>query len=505
MDNKHDINAQPEVIEIVEILTKEKGLPNELIFEIIESTMAKIAASKYGYESDIRVSINRKNGAIIIKRYWQVVENSEDVEDINTQITMKRAKEIDKMAEVGKEIFEELPRIEFTRNTAQSARQLINKSISAAEKEKEYELYKDKVGQIVSGVVKRIENNYVVIDLGQAEGYFLRRMQGGGYRERFSIAERIRAEVVEVERSDHKPQIILSRYNNSFIAQLFAQEIPEVYDNVVEIASIARDFGSRTKVAVKSNDPSVDPVSICIGFKGSKIQGVLAELKGEKIDVVKWSEDLATYIVNAFSSISVSKVILDEKRNFAEVIVPDGDLSLAIGRAGQNVRLVSKLIDIKVDILSETQEKEKRKQENEANITLFVEALEMDNVMSQLLVLEGYKTPEDLKKAEVEQLARIQGFSEELAVELKRRVDIFLEQKAKELEEKKNQLQIADDLFNFDILSKEQIIKLAEENIKTLADLADLSSFDLIDLLGESVLSKHIADEIILKARGVNV
>ena len=387
-----------ELLQIADAVAREKSIEKEIVIEAIEEAVQKAARSRYGAEHDIRVHIDPKTGETTITRYVTVVEDDAEIENEYAFQRLADAKVRDKTAVVGKVYEEVLPPFEFGRVQTQMARQVVTGKVREAERERQYEEFKDRVGEIVNGVVKRVEYGNIVVDLGRGEG-IVRRDQAIP-RENFQVGDRIRSYIYEVRREAKGPQIMLSRAHGGFMAKLFAQEVPEVYDSVIEIRAIARDPGSRAKMAVVSNDSSIDPVGACVGMRGSRVQAVVAELQGEKIDIIQWSQDEATFLVNALAPAEVTKVVMDEEDERVEVVVPDEQLSLAIGRRGQNVRLASQLTGWQIDIMTESQESERRQREFAERTALFQEALDVDEVIAQLLVTEGFATVEDIAYVE---------------------------------------------------------------------------------------------------------
>ncbi len=418
-----------ELLQIADAVAREKSIDKEIVIEAIEEAIQKGARARYGAEHDIRVHIDQKTGEVTVKRVQTVVADdatfgtviNEEGEEVPADepvgiIRLSDAKRNDKSAEIGKTYEEILPPFEFGRVQTQMARQVVTGKVREAERERQFEEYKDRVGEVVNGTVKRVEYGNIVVDLGRGEG-IVRRDQSIP-RENFNIGDRIRCYIYDVRRETKGPQILLSRAHGGFMAKLFAQEVPEVYDGVIEIRAVARDPGSRAKMAVVSNDSSIDPVGACVGMRGSRVQAVVAELQGEKIDIIQWSPDEATFIVNALAPAEVSKVVMDEEDERVEVVVPDEQLSLAIGRRGQNVRLASQLTGWQIDIMTESQESERRQREFAERTQLFQEALDVDEVIAQLLVTEGFATVEDVAYVDVSEIASIEGFDEDTGAEI---------------------------------------------------------------------------------------
>ena len=479
-----------ELLQIAEAVAREKSIDREIVIEAIEEAIQKGARARYGAEHDIRVNIDQKTGEVTVKRVQTVVADDanygvvvgEDGEETPAEepqgiLRLSDAKRIDKDAVIGKTYEEILPPFEFGRVQTQMARQVVTGKVREAERERQYEEFKDRVGEIVNGVVKRVEYGNVVVDLGRGEG-IMRRDQSIP-RENFNIGDRIRCYIYDVRRETKGPQILLSRAHGGFMAKLFAQEVPEVYDGVIEIRAVARDPGSRAKMAVVSNDSSIDPVGACVGMRGSRVQAVVAELQGEKIDIIQWSPDEATFIVNALAPAEVSKVVMDEEDERVEVVVPDEQLSLAIGRRGQNVRLASQLTGWQIDIMTESQESERRQREFAERTQLFQEALDVDEVIAQLLVTEGFATVEDVAYVDVSEIASIEGFDEDTGSEIQARAQDFLDKIAAEFDAKRRELGVEDALLEIEGVTLPMAVALGEGDVKTVENLADLVPDDL--------------------------
>jgi len=473
-----------ELLQIADAVAREKNIDREIVIEAIEEAIQKGARSRYGAEHDIRVNIDQKTGETIVKRVITVVaddavfENEEGVaEEPPGGRRLADALRIDKEAFIGKTYEEVLPPFEFGRVQTQMARQVVTGKVREAERERQFEEFKDRVGEIISGTVKRVEYGNTVVDLGRGEG-IMRRDQSIP-RENFNIGDRIRCYIYDVRREAKGPQILLSRAHGGFMAKLFAQEVPEVYDGVIEIRAVARDPGSRAKMAVISNDSSIDPVGACVGMRGSRVQAVVAELQGEKIDIIQWSPDEATFIVNGLAPAEVSKVVMDEEDERVEVVVPDEQLSLAIGRRGQNVRLASQLTGWQIDIMTESQESERRQREFTERTALFQEALDVDEVIAQLLVTEGFASVEDVAYVENAEVAAIEGFDEDTAEEIQARARDFLEREAAELDSKRREFGVEDSLLEIEGITLPMAVALGQGDVKSVEDLAGLVPDDL--------------------------
>ena len=491
--------TRPELIEVAETVARDKGIDREEVLEAMEQAIQKAGRSKYGHEHDIRATINRGTGEIALARFMEVVESSELVENEATQMDVAEAKKIDPNAEDGDFLVTGLPPIDFGRIAAQTAKQVIVQRVREAERSRQFEEYKDRTGEIVNGLVKRIEYGNVIVDLNRAEA-MLRRDESIP-REHFNTGDRVRAFIVDVREEARGPQIFLSRTHPQFMAKLFAQEVPEIYDGIIEIKAVARDSGSRAKIAVLSHDSSIDPVGPCIGMRGSRVQAVVGELQGEKIDIIQWSPDPASFIVNALAPAEVAKVVLDEETNRIEVVVPDEQLSLAIGRRGQNVRLASQLSGWDIDILTEAEESERRNDEFKARSQMFVDALDVDDVIAHLLVTEGFSSVEEVAFVPVEDMVGIEGFDEEISEELRQRARAYLETKDEALVVRRKELDVSDDLSEVEGVSLELLVALGENNIKTRDDLADLAADELMEFAPAGTLKEVQANDIIMAAR----
>jgi len=467
-----------ELLQIADAVAREKGIEKEIVIASIEEAIQKAARSRYGAEHDIRVHIDTKTGETSIKRYVTVVPDDAELDETSLgMVRLTDALALDRDAFVGQVTDEELPPFEFGRVQTQMARQVVTGKVREAERERQFEEYKDRVGEIVNGTVKRVEYGNVIVDLGRGEG-IMRRDQSIP-RENFNLGDRIRCYIYDVRRETKGPQIMLSRAHGGFMAKLFAQEVPEVYDGVIEIRAVARDPGSRAKMAVVSNDSSIDPVGACVGMRGSRVQAVVAELQGEKIDIIQWNGDEATFIVNALAPAEVSKVVMDEEDERVEVVVPDEQLSLAIGRRGQNVRLASQLTGWQIDIMTETQESERRQKQFAETTALFQEALDVDEVIAQLLATEGFLSVEDVAYVEPHEIAAIEGFDDDTADELQTRAREFLDKEAAAQDARRVELGVEDAVLEIEGITLPMAVALGEGEVKTVEDLAGLIPDDL--------------------------
>jgi len=493
-----------ELLQIADAVAKEKSIDKKIVISAMEEAIQRAAASKYGAENRIKVEIDEETGSIKLMRLLEVVE---EVTDNFREISLEEAKTKHPEAEIGgPEITEELPPIDFGRVAAQSAKQVIVQKVRDAERERHYEEFKDRVGEIISGVVKRVEYGSIVVDLGRAEAII--RKDDLLPREIYRPGDRVRAYIFDVRREMRGPQIFLSRTHSDFMANLFAQEVPEIYDGIIEIVGVARDPGSRAKIAVQSTDSSIDPVGACVGMRGSRVQAVVNELQGEKIDILSWTNDIADFVVKALQPSEVMKVVLYDEDQRLEVVVPEDQLSLAIGRRGQNVRLASELSGWDIDILTEDQESERRQKEFQERTTLFMESLDVDELLSQLLVTEGFTDIEELAFVEIEEIINIAGFDEETAQEIQARANDFLEKENIILEEKRKDLGVTDDLLELEGLNLKMIVKLGENDIKTLEDFAYCATDDLIgwyeNIEGKKVHQTGILESFDLQHEEIN-
>src|SRR6266487_4298290 len=500
-----------ELLQIADAVAREKAIDRGIVITAMEDAIAKAARSRYGSETDVHADINAKTGELRLSRHLLVVEN---VENTSNQISLEEARRHNPAAQIGDSIADALPPLDYGRIAAQSAKQVIVQKVREAERDRQYQEYKDRISDIVNGIVKRVEYGNVVVDLGRGEAIVRRDEMLP--RETMRNGDRIRAFIYDVRREARGPQIFLSRTHPQFMAKLFAQEVPEIYDGIVEVKAVARDPGSRAKIAVISRDSSVDPVGACVGMRGSRVQAVVNELQGEKIDIIPWSPDIATFVVNALAPAEVAKVVLDEERERIEVVVPDQQLSLAIGRRGQNVRLASQLTGWDIDILTEQEESERRQAEFENSTRVFMEALNVDEVVGQLLASEGFTSVEELALVDVKELAGIEGFDDETANELQSRAREYLEQHEGELENKRKELGVDDALKTVPGVTSKMLVKFGENDIKTVEDLAGCATDDLVGwterkeggeptkrpgMLDANDISRDDAERMIMQAR----
>jgi N utilization substance protein A len=463
-----------ELMQIADSVAREKLIDRRIVIQAMEDAIQKAAKAKYGAENDIRCEIDPRSGEAKLTRVVTVVEV---VENESAQITLADAHKRKPDAAIGDTFVEHLPPLDYGRVAAQNGKQVIVQKVREAERDRQFEEYKDRVGEITNGTVKRTEYGNVIVDLGRAEGIIRRDEMIP--RENVRLGDRIRAYVYDVKRETRGPQIFLSRAKPEFMAKLFAQEVPEIYDNIVQIKAVARDPGSRAKIAVISRDSSIDPVGACVGMRGQRVQAVVAELQGEKIDIIQWKQDDAEFIVNALAPAEVSKVVLDEDSNRIEVVVPESQLSLAIGRRGQNVRLASQLTGWDIDIVTELEESERRQKEFTERSTLFMEALDVDEVIGQLLATEGFETVEEVAFVEPSEIANIEGFDENTASEIQTRAREYLEQQEAKREARRKELGVQDDLKTVPGITSQMLITLGEAGIKSLEDFADCAVDDL--------------------------
>ncbi|KEQ53989.1 transcription termination factor NusA [Sphingobium chlorophenolicum] len=504
-----------ELLAIANSVASEKMIDKAIVIEAMEDAIQRAARARYGAENDIRAKLDPETGDL---RLWRVVEVVEAVDDYFKQVDLRQAQKLKKDAVIGDFIVDPLPPIDLGRIDAQSAKQVIFQKVRDAERERQHEEFKDRVGEIITGVVKSVEFGHVVVNLGRAEGVIRRDQQIP--REVVRVGDRIRSVILNVRRENRGPQIFLSRAHPEFMKKLFAQEVPEIYDGVIEIKAAARDPGSRAKIGVISRDSSIDPVGACVGMKGSRVQAVVQEMQGEKIDIIPWSEDTATFVVNALQPAQVARVVIDEEEERIEVVVPDDQLSLAIGRRGQNVRLASQLTGKAIDIMTEADASEKRQKEFVARSELFQNELDVDETLSQLLVAEGFGELEEVAYVGVEELAAIEGFDEDLAAELQSRAQEALDRREAAAREERQGLGVEDALADMPHLTEAMLVTLGKAGIKTLDDLADLATDELVakkrvdqrrrreskeedkgGILAEYGLSEEQGNEIIMAAR----
>jgi len=504
-----------ELLAIANSVASEKMIDKAIVIEAMEDAIQRAARARYGAENDIRAKLDPDTGDL---RLWRVVEVVEAVDDYFKQVDLRQAQKLKKDAVIGDFIVDPLPPIDLGRIDAQSAKQVIFQKVRDAERERQHEEFKDRVGEIITGVVKSVEFGHIVVNLGRAEGVIRRDQQIP--REVVRVGDRIRSVILNVRRENRGPQIFLSRAHPEFMKKLFAQEVPEIYDGVIEIKAAARDPGSRAKIGVISRDSSIDPVGACVGMKGSRVQAVVQEMQGEKIDIIPWSEDTATFVVNALQPAQVARVVIDEEEERIEVVVPDDQLSLAIGRRGQNVRLASQLTGKAIDIMTEADASEKRQKEFVARSELFQNELDVDETLSQLLVAEGFGELEEVAYVGIDELAAIEGFDEELAQELQSRAQEALDRREAAAREERQALGVEDALADMPHLTEAMLVTLGKAGVKTLDDLADLATDELVakkrvdqrrrrenkeedkgGILAEYGLSEEQGNEIIMAAR----
>ena len=489
-----------ELLQIADAVAREKAIDAEIVVEAMEEAIQKAARTKYGMENEIRAEIDRKTGNIGLHRLLEVVEI---VENPAAEIPLQEALGRNPDARIGDLISEALPPIDFGRIATQTAKQVIVQKVREAERERQYEEYKDRIGEVVNGVVKRVEYGNVLVDLGRAEAIV--RRDEALPRESLRQGDRIRAYVYDVRSEQRGPQIFLSRTHPQFMVKLFTQEVPEIYDGIIEVKAVARDPGSRAKIAVVSNDSSIDPVGACVGMRGSRVQAVVNELQGEKIDIIQWIPDPATFLVKGLAPAEVVKVVMDEEAQKFEVVVPDEMLSLAIGRRGQNVRLASQLTGWEIDILTEEEESERRQEELRQRSELFMDALVIDEMMAQLLATEGFRTVEEVAYVEEEELAALEGFDQELAAALQQRASEYLDARDAEFDQQRTELGVTEELAVMEGLTPGMLVVLGQQGIKELDDFAELATDELTDpeegILREFELDEEKAAAMIMAAR----
>ncbi len=499
-----------ELLQIADAVAREKSIDRQIVVGAMEDAIAKAARSRYGAETDVHAEIHPKTGELRLSRHLQVVEV---VENDAVQISLAEARRKNPAAEAGDVISDPLPPFDFGRIAAQSAKQVIVQKVREAERDHQYDEYKDRIGDIINGVVKRVEYGNVFVDLGRGEGIV--RRDELIPREAFKVGDRIRAYVYDVRREQRGPQIFLSRTHPQCMARRFGQEVPEIYDGIVEVKAVARDPGSRAKIAVISRDSSIDPVGACVGMRGSRVQAVVGELQGEKVDIIPWSQDIATFIVNALQPAEVAKVVLDEEADKIEVVVPDEQLSLAIGRRGQNVRLASQLTGWNIDILTEAEESERRQKEFVARTELFMNAMNVDEVVGQLLASEGFRNVEEVAYVDLSELANIQGFDEDTASEIQNRALSYLAEQEATFDARRQELGVLDELRSVNAVTTAMMVALGENDVKSIEDLAGCATDDLVGYSerkqGETTrypgyldsfgLSREDAEAMIMQAR----
>ena len=503
-----------ELLKIAEAVALEKSIDKEIILSSMEAAIQKAAKTRFGSENDIRAKINRESGDISLHKVLTIVEKPEN---FDTEISLKNAiqQEKNENIKIGDEVFEQLPPVDFGRIAAQTARQVITQSVRAAERERQYNEFITKKDEILSGIVKRLEYGNVIMDLNRSEAII--RKEELIPREILKTGDRVKAYCYDVIRENKGQQIFLSRAHPKFMEKLFFQEVPEIYDGVIEIKSSARDPGSRAKICVNSKDSSIDPVGACVGMRGSRVQSVVNELHGEKIDIVHWSEDPATLVVSALAPAEIQKVIIDDTNKRIEVILTEENLSKAIGRRGQNVRLASKLIDFEIDILTEKEESEKRQIEFKEKTDIFVKNLEVDETLGQLLVAEGFSSIEDVNQSAIEDISKIEAIDESTAKELKERAKEYLDKEKEDIGKKLKDLGVEDALINLKGITPGMLVTLGEKKIITLKDFAELATDELIGgydekkgkrfkidgYLEEFALTKKEAEDLIINARNI--
>jgi len=503
-----------ELLRMAEAVAAEKSIDTEIILSSMESAIQKAAKTKFGSENDIRAKIDRESGDISLHKVLTIVELPEN---LDTEISLEYAKKIKNKenSKIGDEIFEELPPVDFGRIAAQTARQVITQSVRSAERERQYNDFVGKKGEILSGIVKRLEYGNLIVDLNRAEAIITKDELIP--REILKIGDRIKAYCYNVIRENKGQQIFLSRAHPKFMEKLFFQEVPEIYEGIIEIKSATRDPGSRAKICVSSKDSSIDPVGACVGMRGSRVQSVVNELHGEKIDIVHWSEDPAALVVSALAPAEIQRVIIDDQNRRIEVILTEENLSKAIGRRGQNVRLASKLINYEIDILTEKEETEKKQIEFKDKTETFIKNLEVDETLGQLLAAEGFSSIEEIHQSTLEEISKIEGIDQSTGEELKERAEEYLKKEKEDIGKKLKELGVEDVLINFKGLTPGMLVTLGEKKIKTLKDFAELSTDELIGgydekqgkrfkvegFLEEFALAKNEAEDLIMNARNI--
>lgn len=490
-----------EIIQIADAVAREKEIDKDMLIDSMEQAIQVAARKKYGFEHKIRAEIDRKNGEISLSKEIEVVEDGAEIEEEErfTKIPLSEAKERDAALNVGDVISEPLPPIDLGRVAAQTAKQVIVQKVREIEREKQFEDFKDRVGEIINGVIEKIEHGNVTIRIGNTEAFIPR--SSLIRNETFKVNDRIRAYVEDVRREAKGAQIFLSRVHPQFLAKLFTQEVPEIYDGVIEIKGVAREPGSRAKIAVYSTDPNIDPVGSCVGVRGARVQAVINELQGERIDIIPFSADPATFVVNSLAPAEIAKVVLDEENNRIEVVVPEDQLSLAIGRRGQNVRLASQITGWNIDMMSEEVESKRRSEEFNELSKMFMEALDVEEIISHLLAIEGFTSVEEVAYVPIADLVQIEGFDEDVAAALQERAKEYLDTKDKEEKSKLEALAMEEAIASLPNMSPALMITLGENGIKTLDDFANLSRDEFKDIVPDTDLSDDTIDGMIMKAR----
>jgi len=491
-----------EMLQVADNVATEKNINKDEVFNAMEQALEKAARVKYGFDRDIRVSVNRDTGDIDLNSYLKVVDSIEEGEDKN-QIVFDQAKKINPKIELGEFIVEKLPPFEFGRVAAQNAKGVIIQKVREADKSRQYNEFKDKIGEIAVGVVKRSEFGNYIVDLGKGEAIIKREELIP--RETFKNGDRIRSYIYDVKEDSKGYQVFLSRTHPQFLAMLFSQEVPEIFEGVIIVKSVARDPGSRAKVSVFTNDSTIDPVGACVGMRGSRVQAVVNELQGEKIDIVMWSENQATFLANALAPAEVSKIFLYEEKKKVEVVIPDEQLSLAIGRKGQNVKLASTLTNLEIDILTEQEESERRQEEFKVRTEMFVEMLDVEDVIAQLLVTEGYVSVDSIANETISNLEKIEGFDSELSEEIITRAKSYIDTKNAEDIKIIQEKNVDPELLKLEGMNNKMLALLASQDILTLDNFADLSTYDLIDknegIFKDLDIDEEIVNSMIMKAR----
>ncbi len=492
---------QLELLQTAEAVAREKMIDPELVVQAMEDSLARAAKSRYGVDMDIRVSIDRKTGRATFTRVRTVVAD-EELENYHAELTVEQAKPYLENPQIGDEIRDEVPPVELGRIAAQSAKQVILQKVREAERDRQYDEFKDRAGTIINGLVKREEYGNIIVDIGRGEG-MLRRNEKIG-RESYRPNDRIRCYIKDVRREARGPQVFLSRTDPQFMAELFKMEVPEIYDGIIEIKAVARDPGSRAKIAVISYDNSIDPVGACVGMRGSRVQAVVNELQGEKIDIIPWNEDQATFLVNALQPAEVSKVVIDEDAARIEVVVPDEQLSLAIGRRGQNVRLASQLTGLDIDIMTETEESARRQAEFTQRTQMFMDELDIDEMMAQLLVAEGFTDLDEVAYVELDELLSIDGFDEDTAQELQARARDRIEAVNQAALDNARAMGVEDSLIEFEGLTPQMIEALAKDDVKSVEDFATCADWELAG--GWTTIDgQRVKDDGVLEPFGVSL
>lgn len=487
---------RPELLQVAESVAREKNITQDEALSAVESALQRAAKLKYGQDHNIRVSIDRSTGEIKI---WRVITVVDEVENPMSEVSIAEARLREPAAEVGFEFVELLPPMELGRAAAMGGRQIIVQKIREAERERQYAEFINRKGEIVSGIVKHADGRQVIVDIGQTEGVLY--AEDGIPRQMFHVGDRLKALLIDIRPESSGPMLILSRAHNDFLAKLFEQDVTEIYDGLIKIMGVARDPGSRAKMSVYSPDNRVDAVGMCVGVRGSRVQGISAELQNERIDIIPWSSDPATYVMNALSLQEVERVVIDEEEEKIDVVVGDDFLSQAIGRRGQNVRLASLLTGWKIMVIPASEDSARRTEESSARIKALTEALDVDAMMAQLLISEGFVTVDDIAQSDVEDILSIEGVTENVAREIHQKAVQFSMDQERRFFEKCETLGIQDDFLELPNLDIAMFDKLLDAGVRTVDDVANLATDELLEIIQDGSLPRSKAEAVIMEAR----